>query len=138
MINPLPLLLLFLQFGPTPPRVPATQPDPGYPLRVHLIVVKSQGYAGDYRGFGRGDILAPGGPIGFDYTDSCGSPFMNNRQPGEFYQARWKKQDYKLEILLQDIGSSRLSRCELQVSLKQHPYNYPGLYKAPPPPPPAQ
>jgi hypothetical protein len=135
VIKPLPLLLLLFQFGPTPPRGPATQLYSDYPIRVHLLVVNSQGYAGDYRGWGRGDILPtqPGAvPIGFDYVDSCGAPFFPNRLADEFYQARWKKPGQKLEILLQTIGSDHLSRCELKIAPKARPYTYPGLPSAPP------
>jgi hypothetical protein len=117
------LIAMFAQFSPTPPSDPATAPNPGYPIHVHIFIAKSSGGRGDYRGFGRGDILGPT-LQGFDYTFSCGEPFNTNGQPSEFYQARWKKPNEKLEILLQPIGSSHIGRCELSIALKARPYGH--------------
>jgi len=115
------LLAMFGQFYPTPPSDPATAPNPDYPVHVHILIARASGGSGDYHGFGRGDILGPT-LQGFDYTFSCGQPFNNNRQPEEFYQARWKKPNEKLEILLQPVGSSHTNRCELNIALKAKPY----------------
>lgn len=123
------LLAMFAPFYPTPPADPATTPNPDYPVHVHIIIAKATGGQGDYHGFGRGDILGPT-LQGFDYTFSCGQPFNNNRQPGEFYQARWKKANEKLEILLQPIGSSHINHCDLNIALKARPY---GQYANPQP-----
>jgi hypothetical protein len=123
-------LAMFAQFYPTPPSDPATVPNANYPVHVHIIIAKASGGQGDYHGFGRGDILNPT-LQGFDYTFSCGQPFNNNRLPNEFYQARWKKNNEKLEILLQPIGSNHINRCELNVALKARPY---GHYTNPLPP----
>ena len=116
------LLAMFAQlFYPTPPADPATAPNPDDPGHVHSLIAKATGGQGDYHGFGRGDILGPN-LQGFDYTFSCGQPFNNNRQPSEFYQARWKKLNEKLEILLQPIGSSHINHCDLNIALKAKPY----------------
>jgi hypothetical protein len=117
------LLAFFAQFAPTPPSDPATAPNPEYPVRVHIYIAKASGNGGDFHGFGRGDILGPN-LQGFDYTFSCGQPFNNNRLDSEFYQARWKKPNEKLEILLQPIGSSHTSHCDLNIALKAKPYGH--------------
>jgi hypothetical protein len=123
-MNPLLLLLaMFAQFYATSPADPATAPNPDYPVHVHIIIASSNGGQGDYHGHGRGDILGPT-LQGFDYTFSCGQPFNNNRLPAEFYQAKWKKPNQKLEILLQPIGSTRVGRCDLNIALKAKPYLY--------------
>ena len=47
---------------------------------------------------------------------------MLDNSRNEFYQARWKKPNRKLEILMQRIGSDHVDKCELDVALKQVPY----------------
>lgn len=123
------LLLLAFIFPMTvsPPSGPAMTPNPAYPVHVHLFIAKANGNNGGYQGFGRGDILGAS-PQGFDYSFSCSVPFLANSVAKEFYQGKWKKQDQKLEILLQRIGSDHLDRCELKVALKPVPY---GKYSEP-------
>jgi hypothetical protein len=111
---------LFAQFT-APPDVPATAPNPEFPLHVRIFGNRWNHVRGSYHGFGRGDLLG-NKPTGFDYTYSCSEPFLHNALKGEFYQARWKKQDLKLEILMQKVGSDHLHRCELNVALKPTPY----------------
>jgi hypothetical protein len=115
------LLAMFAIYYPTPPADPAMAPNPDYPVHVHIFIAKANGGQGDYHGFGRGNILGTD-LQGFDYTFSCPQPFNNNRQSAEFYQARWKKPNEKLEILLQPIGTNRINRCELNIAIKPHPY----------------
>jgi hypothetical protein len=118
------LLLTENRYGMVP-MGPALQPDPGYPVHVRILLAKSLGTNGTYHGVGSGNILAtaPGMPVrGFDFTDSCSTAFNPNDQPDEFYQARWKKDGQKIEILMQRIGGSRTSRCELNLTLKDRPY----------------
>jgi hypothetical protein len=117
---------LFAQFT-APPDVPATTPNPDFPLRVRIFGNRWNHVRGNYQGFGRGDLLGDK-PRGFDYTYSCNEPFLHNALKQEFYQARWKKQNLKLEILMQRVGSEHLDRCELKVALKPVPY---GRYHAP-------
>ena len=109
-----------------PPDVPATAPNPEFPLHLHIFTNRWSHVRGNYEGWGRGDLLGDK-PTGLDFTFSCGEPFLFNAQQGEFYQARWKKQDHKLEILMQKVGSDHLQKCELNVTLKPTPY---GHYKA--------
>jgi hypothetical protein len=45
-----------------------------------------------------------------------------NTGKNEFYQARWKKQDRQLQLLMQRIGSDHLDKCDLDVSYKAQPY----------------
>jgi len=107
------------------PDVPATAPNAEFPLHVRIFGNHWNYSRTGYHGFGRGDLLGDK-PVGFEYTYSCSEPFLHNALKGEFYQARWKKQDLKLEILMQKVGSNHLHRCELNVALKHVPY---GRYK---------
>ena len=137
------LLLAFLgQAGSAPPDVPLADPTPEFPLHVHLISARfgadtmrayrslqgelrgGPGYlqaTGSYHGFGSVNLLGDS-PRGFDYAFDCGVPFVENRQPQDFYQARWKKQDQQLEILMQRIGSDHYDICELKLAMKPHPF----------------
>jgi hypothetical protein len=48
-------------------------------------------------------------------------------QPDVVYQARWKQQDKTLQILLQEVGSNRISPCDLELTIQPQPYNlFPG------------
>ena len=124
-----------------PPDVPATAPNPDFPLHLRVFHTRWSHTRGIYEGFGRADLLGDK-PTGVDYTFECGEPFLHNKQPSEFYQARWKKQDQKLEILMQKVGSDHLQKCELKVTLKPMPYGSygvpavgatPGTTNSPPP-----
>ena len=117
-MKPAILLLAMLAQGASSISGPATAPNPDFPLHVHIFIAKG--------GFGRGDIL-DATPQGFDYTTTCGNSFFNNGQPAEFYQARWKKPNEKIELLLQRIGSDHTLRCELNITIKGKPY---GRYTA--------
>jgi hypothetical protein len=115
---------LLAQSFTAPPDVPAVDPNPEFPLHMHVFRVHWNHVRGIYEGYGRADLLGDQ-PTGLDYTFSCSEPFLHNAQPTEFYQARWKKQDQKLEILMQKVGSDHLQKCELKVALKPMPYgNY--------------
>lgn len=87
---------------------------------------------GGYDGYGRADLLGAT-PQGVDYTFSCSEPFLHNVGKAEFYQARWKKPDQKLEILMQKVGSDHLQKCELKTSVKPEPYGKYGPAAAVPP-----
>jgi len=137
------LLAFFGQFSSRPPDVPLPDPTPDFPLHVHLIATRygtdtirayrtvqgelhgGPGYlrpTGSYHGYGSGNLLSE--PLrGFDYTFDCPAPFTENTQPQDFYQARWKKQDQSLEILMQPVGSDHDEVCELKVAMKAHPFN---------------
>ena len=117
---------LFGQFSPSydPPKVPASKPNPDYPLHVRILESRWGRDRMAYHGFGRGNIIVPGPHLGFDYVDSC-DPFLHNAQRGEFYQARWKKENAEIELLTLKVGSDHESKCTLKVSLKQEPYGMP-------------
>jgi len=113
----LPLALL-LQI-PTPDG-PATATNLEYPVHLQILLTKANGNRYGFSGFGRGNILGP--PVqGVDFTYACSTPMLDNSH-NEFYQARWKKQDRKLEILMQRVGSDHLDKCDLDIALKSVPY----------------
>ena len=123
---------LFAQRYAQPPDVPASAPASDFPLHVRILNVHWNRVNGGYEGYGRADLLGP--PLqGIDYTFSCSEPFLHNAARGEFYQARWKKQDQKLEILMQKVGSDHLQKCELKTAVKSQPYGRYGTAAAPPP-----
>ena len=115
----------------TPPSVAVTPANPNYPMHVQLVVAPMLYRSdlnlryGPYRGWaGRGNIL--GTPeVGFDYSNFClGNPKLNvYYEPDRFYQARWKKKDKTIEVLLQEFGSDKISSCELTVTLQKHPFD---------------
>jgi hypothetical protein len=136
------LLALFAQFSTAPQDVPLADPTPEFPLHVHLFSARygtdtirqwrspqaqmrgGPGYlqpTGSFHGYGTGNLLGAD-PRGFDYSFDCSKPFAENVQPQDFYQARWKKQDQRLEILMQRIGSDHADICELKVALKPRPF----------------
>jgi hypothetical protein len=107
-----------------PPDVPAVRVAADFPLRLHIFGVRWNRVNGFYEGYGRADLMgAP--PRGVDYTFSCAQPFLHNAGKGEFYQARWKKENQRIEILMQKVGSDKEQKCELKTSVKTAPY---GLY----------
>ena len=113
------------------PDVPATAPNAGYPLHVRIMLTHWNHINGGYQGYGHGDVL--GDTVsGFDYTYSCSEPFLHNAQKGEFYQAKWKKENQKLELLMQEMGSDHEHKCELKVSMKPAPYGHYGGAEAAP------
>lgn len=109
------------------PEAPASAPDAAYPLHIRVLQAHWHRVRGGYMGFGRANLLDES-RRGLDFTYSCDAPFLHNAQHDEFYQARWKKPDQKLEILTQQIGTAHVHRCTLQVTLKDAPY---GSAKAP-------
>jgi hypothetical protein len=117
-------LLLLAFFGTVAfPDSPATQANPDYPVHVQVLRTKANEDKYGAHGFGRGNILGP--PLkGIDFTYYCATPFLNNG-PTEFYQARWKKPEQKLELLMQRIGSNHLDKCEIDISYKPMPYSLP-------------
>jgi hypothetical protein len=108
------------------PDGPATAPNPEYPVHVQILSTKAENGRRGAKGFGRGNIVGPPAR-GIDFTYDCGSPILNNGER-EFYQARWKKQDLKLEILAQRIGSNHVDKCELDVAMKAEPYAFPSKH----------
>jgi hypothetical protein len=110
------------QFYPEPPCGPSTKPNPAYPLHVHIFGVHFLGQGNwGYQGYGRANLLGPN-PVGLDYTFQCGRRPMYNAQADDYYQARWKKPDQQLEMLMQDIGKNKVVRCNVNVVEKPGPY----------------
>jgi hypothetical protein len=114
--------MVMMGMGQTPDG-PALQSNGKYPLKVEVIMTKANDSSRGARGFGRGNLV--GEPSrGIDFTYECGTAFLNTN-PGEFYQARWKKDDRRLEILMQRIGSSKTDTCDIDIAYKAAPYAWP-------------
>jgi hypothetical protein len=106
------------------PDVPAANPDPNFPLRVHLLTARFGGIGGRYHGYGSGNLLDANGAAGFDFGFECDVPFVPNQSPDETYQARWARSQYKLEILTNEVGVSqpREHTCELRLAFEDQPF----------------
>jgi hypothetical protein len=105
------------------PNVPAIDPNPAFPLRVHLLTARWGGIASIYHGYGSGNLLDGSGPRGFDYGFECDVPFVAN-QGEDTYQARWKGSPYQLEILMVEVGAARphTHTCALQLAARRQPF----------------
>ena len=115
--------MAFLVGQGSSPDAPATTPNPAYPVHVQVLLTKANSDQYGARGFGRGNIL--GAPAkGIDFTYDCSTPFLNNG-PEEFYQARWKKPNQQLELLMQRIGSEHFDKCNINITYKPAPYSLP-------------
>jgi hypothetical protein len=117
--------LLLLAFIPqvSSPDGPATVTNPQFPIHVQVLATKADNTRIGARGMGRGNIL--GDTVkGIDFAYDCAEPILNTG-PAEFYQARWKKQDQKLELLMQRIGSDHLDKCTIAITYKPAPYALP-------------
>jgi hypothetical protein len=120
MVLTLALLLVLLQNQA--PAVPAIVSDPEYPLRVQLA--QTGGGSGTFQkltAWGHGNVLGPPA-AGFDFTADCNQRFAPRPEAEQYFRARWKKQGERLEILIQEFGASRISRCELKVAMQEQPY----------------
>jgi len=117
------LLLMAVLPQAAPPDGPALSPNPEYPVHVRILVSKGSTSRVATSGYGRANLLdESGNPVhGVDFTYSCGEPMLTNTG-NEFYQARWKKQDLRLELLMQRIGSNHIDKCELQTAVKPQSY----------------
>jgi hypothetical protein len=118
----LPVALLYLMLLRQAPAVPAIVSDPDYPLRVQLAQTGSSGAGVNLSAWGHGNILGPPAE-GFDYTASCNERFAPQPEGDKYFRARWKKQGLKLEILIQQLGSERISACELKIAVQEEPYD---------------
>jgi len=89
-----------------------------YPLRVRIYNNHWNGsiYNG-YRGFGRANLIDGADAHAMDYTFDCDDHFMAN-DGGEAYPAKWKKPGQEVEMLVGIIGSDKVHRCTMKVSLK--------------------
>jgi hypothetical protein len=114
--------------GPLPgprwqaPDAPFTDPDPDYPVRLHVITSTRRDTAGGSQGWGTANLLDP--PVrGADYTFSCGYGFLPSTMPGDVYQGHWVKPDQELEILTQRMGTDKVDRCRLRLTVLPQPYS---------------
>jgi hypothetical protein len=106
------------------PAVPAIVSDPDYPLRVQLAQTGSgsSNYSSRVSSWGHGNVLGTP-PDGFDYTADCNQRFAFRPEGNQYFPARWKKQGQRLEILIQEYGSDRITVCELKVVMREEAYD---------------
>jgi len=118
----LPHALLYLMLQSQAPAVPAIVSDPDYPLHVQLAQTGSSTSYGKVGAWGHGNVLGPPAE-GFDYTADCNVRFAPRPEGNQYFRARWKKQGLKLEILIQEFGSERITACELKVAMQEQAYD---------------
>lgn len=106
-----------------PPDVPATDPEPAFPLRFHIFAARWGGLSWRNHGYGSANLLDAAGPRGFDFAYECDSPFIANETPDQNYQARWKKQPYDLEILTSEVGTGKTHTCKLRLAPEVRPFD---------------
>ena len=108
-----------------PPRVAWSTPNPAYPIKVRILSSDRHNshHSGIYdtQSYGSGNILATPA-VGFDYNSNCSGGFVHNAGEGDFYQAKWKQPNAKLEILIVQTGSNHPEKCTVNVALKPAPY----------------
>ena len=93
-------------------------PNPDFPLHVQIATIRFGGATGEYHGYGSGNILEGSTGKGFDYTFECSVPFTASQIAAQSYEARWKKQPFKLELLMGRVGSDHKDTCTLQIALE--------------------
>jgi hypothetical protein len=116
-----PLALLYLMLQSQAPAVPAIVSDPDYPLRVQLAQTGSSTSFNRTSAWGHGNVLGPPAQ-GFDYTADCNERFAPRPEGDQYFRARWKKPGLRLEILVQQFGSERITTCELKIAVQEQPY----------------
>lgn len=123
--------MFFQGYPHTPPAVVATAPNPDYPLHIRILSTHWNWFRREgVHGYGRANLLTPS-PKGVEFTYSCEQPFMQNTEPGEFYQAKWRKADQELTLLLQKVGSNKTTKCDVKVALHDTPHGHPANATAP-------
>jgi len=112
----------------TEPEISFSDPDPDYPLHLHIITGLRHLFTGGVQGYGTANLAAGGGPLqGVDYNYNCSHGLIPNAQPEEFFQGVWVKKNQRMEILLQRMGSDHVDRCQLNISVKGSPYPEPSI-----------
>ena len=107
----------------TEPEISFNEPDPDYPVHLHIITGTRHLFTGGVQGYGTANLVADGGLLqGVDYNYNCSHGLIPNGQPDEFFQGHWVKKDQRMEVLLQRIGSDHVDRCQLNVSVRGSPY----------------
>jgi hypothetical protein len=110
--------------GAVAPDVPVVNPDPNFPLRVHLLTARFGGLGNVYHGYGSGNLVNDRAVLGFDYGFECDVPFVPNQSANETYQARWTRSQYGLEILMAEVGGQqpRQHTCTLRLATRKRPF----------------
>lgn len=118
------------------PYIPDTTPDAAYPLHLHVITALKRTDINGAHGYGTANLL-DGTTYGVDYNYDCPHILSANSQLPDYYQARWAKQNERLELLVQPIGSDHVGRCSVTVTLKKTAYDInPGFTTVASPPQP--
>ena len=104
------------------PDIALVDPDPDFPLRVHLFNVRWGGLADRNHGYGTGNLIYPTHLQGFDFAFECEAPFTANAAPADAYQARLKKSPYQLEILTIDVAGKHVHTCNLHLAFEARPF----------------
>jgi hypothetical protein len=113
----------FFQAYTVQPDVPVRDADPAFPLRLHIFQVRWGGRDLRNHGFGSGNLLNAAHLQGFDFAFSCDYPFVENADPADTYQARWKHEPYELEILTAALGTQHTRTCKLQLAPEARPFD---------------
>jgi hypothetical protein len=112
----------------SPSQSPYTEPNAAYPLKVKLLQAEHQtttAYTVTVKTVGSGNVLGDH-VLGFDYKTSCPGGLETGT-----YQAKWKKQDKKIELLTLIQGKTKSSTCAFDVEMKTAPYADPSAAAAP-------
>jgi hypothetical protein len=97
------------------------EPDPDYPVRLHVISSARRDDISGARGWGTANLLEQ--PVrGVDYTFICDRGFLENTTATDFYQGHWVKPDQELEILTQRTGSDKVDKCRVGLTVRDTPY----------------
>ncbi len=102
---------------------PTLKLDKEYPVHVKIFKADGLDHKDAFYGNGRGNILAEDGSAmrGFQFTYSCSGRLMVTTDD-LFYQARWKKQDLRLELVTMRADGKHEDHCELQMAMKGKTY----------------
>lgn len=117
------ILALSLAF----PSAAANRPE-DFPLRVQIVHRDEQhhSHGGSFdfsHGVGQADLFEHGEPIGFDFSYSvCPEP-LNISAGGETLNARWKKKDAELTVLLPVLGKpGNFKTCDWKIAKRTFVY----------------
>jgi hypothetical protein len=110
---------------PAPPLSPYTEPNTKYPLKVKLLEANSnrsvEGDVAITQTVGAGNLIGEK-TVGFDFKSTCAGGLTATTGGDSFYQAKWKKEDKKMELLTLVQGKTKSSTCSIEVSMKDKPY----------------
>jgi hypothetical protein len=121
-----PILLVLASVSPvfaqTSTAGPTQKQNANYPLKV-LILGKNTTHDpnGGFWVWGSADLFSGPQEQGFDYQSDCNRLFTDS-YAAQRYDARWKKLNALLEILVSNAGTGKMEKCELKADLKQVVY----------------